>query len=170
MSYVLGSRIVVPEPSADELDAFFRDNASEWSEPDRIDFTQVYVVGRDEAAQARARELLGLVQGGADPDGLGDSFPGGRRFRGRRVVDLAERFGAAFVDGIDTQPEGTWTLRSSETGLHLVRIDRRTASRAPERDAVREAVRHDWEEAQRSAALQQATQELRGRWEVVVSP
>ncbi|MBC8069789.1 MAG: peptidyl-prolyl cis-trans isomerase [Deltaproteobacteria bacterium] len=170
MGYVLSSRIVVPEPTEDELRAAFHDNAAKWAQPDRVDFTQVYVTGRDDAARARAGELLGLLQGGADPDGLGDSFAGGRRFRGRRVEELAERFGAAFVEGIDAQPEGTWMLRRSEVGLHLVRIDRRSASRVPELDSVRDAVRHDWQELQRSAALQQATQELRSRWEVVVRP
>jgi peptidyl-prolyl cis-trans isomerase C len=170
MGYVLGARIIVPEPTEDELRAWFEDHASTWAEPVRIDFTQVYVAGHDEAAQARARELLALLQGGADPDGLGDTFAGGRRFRGRRVAELAERFGAAFVEGIDAQPEGTWLLRPSGLGLHLVRIDRRTTSRQPALDAVRDAVRHDWQEAQHAAALQQATQELRRRWEVVTSP
>lgn len=170
MSYVLGSRLVAPEPTEDELRAAFEADAGKWAQPDRIDFTQVYVDGRDEPALARARELLGLLQGGADPDGLGDTFAGGRRFRGRRIAELAERFGAEFVDGIDAQPEGTWALRRSGAGLHLVRVDRRTTARAAELDAVRDTVRHDWQEAWRAAALQQATQELRGRWEIVVSP
>lgn len=170
MAYVLGARIVVPEPTEDELRAWFEDHASTWAEPDRVDFTQVYVAGDDAAAQARAGELLGLLQGGADPDGLGDTFAGGRRFRGRRLVELAERFGPAFVEGIDAQPEDTWMVRPSALGLHLVRIDRRTASRQPALDAVRDAVRHDWQEARHGAALQEATQALRRRWEVVVSP
>ena len=170
MGYVLGARIVVPEPTEDELRTWFDDHASKWAEPDRVDFTQVYVAGHDDAAGARAREFLGLLQGGADPDGLGDTFAGGRRFRGRRVAELAERFGAAFVDGLDAQPEGTWAQRRSGLGLHLVRVDRRTSPRQPALDAVRDAVRHDWQEAQHAAALQQATKELRGRWEVVVSP
>jgi hypothetical protein len=130
----------------------------------------VFVAGLDDAAEARARGLLRLLQDGADPDGLGDTFSGGRRFRGRRIAELAERFGDAFVEGIDTQPEGTWALRRSSTGLHLVRIDRRTSSQAPELDAVRDAVRHDWQEAHRAAAMQAAKQELRSRWEIVVSP
>jgi hypothetical protein len=170
MSYVLQSRIVAPEPTEDELRASFEEHPSKWAPPDRVDFTQVFVAGDGDAAEARARDLLRLLQDGADPDGLGDTFSGGRRFRGRRIAELAERFGEAFVEGIDTQLEGTWALRRSDAGLHLVRIDRRTSSQAPEFDAVRDAVRHDWQETHRAAAMQTAKQELRSRWEIVVSP
>jgi hypothetical protein len=170
MAYVLQSRIVTPEPTEDELRASFEEHASKWAQPDRVDFTQVFVAGLDDAAQARARDLLQLLQGGADPDGLGDTFSGGRRFRGRRLAELRERFGEPFVEGMDTQPEGTWALRRSEVGLHLVRIDRRTSSQTPEFTAVRDAVRHDWQQARRAAAMEQAKQELRHRWEIVVAP
>ncbi len=169
-AYVLESQIVVPEPTDDELRAMFDAEASRWAQPGRVDFTQVYVEGTDDAAQTRARELLRLLEGGADPDGLGDTFAGGRRFRGRRVAELAERFGDAFVDGIEDQPEASWALRRSSTGIHLVRIDRRSAATTPELDDVRDAVRHDWQEAWRKEALQRAEAELRNRWEIVVTP
>jgi len=170
MAYVLQSRIVTPEPTEDELRASFEANPAKWAQPDRVDFTQVFVAGKGEPSEARARELLQLVESGADPDGLGDTFAGGRRFRGRRITELAERFGDAFVEGIDTQPERTWVLRRSDAGLHLVRIDRRTSSQAPELEAVRDAVRHDWQETHRAVAMQQAKAELRSRWEIAVSP
>ncbi len=170
MAYVLQSRITVPAPTDAELRAWFRDHADEHARPERVDFTQVFVEGRDEAAEARARELLVLLQGGADPNGLGDTFSGGRRFRGRRTADLAERFGEEFVVGLPEQAAGTWALRRSRFGLHLVRIDRWTSSEAPGFEAVREEVRHDWEQAQRTAAMAEARQALRSRWEVRTSP
>jgi hypothetical protein len=170
MAYVLGTRVVVPEPTDDELRAAFEADRARWSMPDRLDFTQVFVSGTDEAAQTRARELLALLQSGADPNGLGDTFAGGRRFRGRRIDELAERFGDAFVVGIDTQPEDTWTLRRSSTGLHLVRIDRRIASATRELDAVRDEVRHDWQASAREQALRQEKETLRAHWEIVTSP
>ncbi len=170
MAYVLQSRIDTPEPTDDELRAAFDADPSKWAQPDRVDFTQVFVAGRGEDAEARARELLRLLQDGADPDGLGDTFPGGRRFRGRRIAELGERFGAAFVEGIDAQPEGAWALRPSDAGLHLVRIDRRSSSQAPAFEAVRDTVRHDWQEARRAEAMAQAKAELRERWEIVGAP
>ncbi|HWB77899.1 MAG TPA: peptidylprolyl isomerase [Nannocystaceae bacterium] len=170
MAYVLGERIVVPEPSDDDLRAAFAADPARWSIPDRIDLTQVFVAGTDEAAEARARELLALLHNGADPNGLGDTFSGGRRFRGRRIDELAERFGDAFVVGLATQPERSWVLRRSSTGLHLVRVDRRVASAAPELDTVRDEVRHDWQATAREQALRTEKEALRAHWEVVTTP
>jgi hypothetical protein len=166
MAYVLQSRIVTPEPTEDELRAAMDASASTQAQADRVDFTQVFVAGTDDAAQARANELLHQLQGGADPDGLGDTYAGGRRFRARRIADLAQRLGDAFVEGLDVQREGTWALRRSDEGFHLVRIDRRTAAQAPDLDTVR----HDWQQARRDEAMTQAKQELRSRWEIVVAP
>jgi len=170
MAYVLQSRIVIPEPDESELRAWFEAHPDRWAEPDRVDFTQVFVAGLDESAEAKSLELLGLLQGGADPDGLGDTFAGGRRFRGRRLAELSERFGEAFTAGMATQPVGSWALRRSNVGVHLVRIDRRSSGRTPGFETVRDAVRHDWDAAQRAIAMDEAKQQLRGRWEIVVDP
>jgi hypothetical protein len=170
MAYVLQSRIEIAEPDETELRAWFQAHADRYARPERVDFTHVFVDGRDEAAETEARELLRLLEGGADPNGLGDTFSGGRRFRGRRLVDLAERFGEAFAADMETQPPGTWIVRRSHFGLHLVRIDRWASSEATDFEAARDEVRHDWEQEQRTSAMERAKQELRERWEIVGSP
>jgi PPIC-type PPIASE domain len=170
MAYVLESRITIPEPDPAELRAWFEAHAERYARPERVDFTQVFVEGNDAAAETEARELLRLLEAGADPNGLGDTFAGGRRFRGRRLAELAERFGEAFIAGMETQPPGTWSLRRSGLGVHLVRVDRWVPGRAPSFDAVQGEVRHDWAEAQRASALLRAKQALRSRWELVGAP
>ncbi|MCA9655416.1 MAG: peptidyl-prolyl cis-trans isomerase [Myxococcales bacterium] len=170
MAYLLRSRIAAREPSEDELRQWYREHADRYLHPERVDFTQVFVDGTDEADEARARELLALLQSGADPDGLGDRFSGGRRFRGRKPADLAVRFGDAFVVGMESQAPDTWALRRSSQGLHLVRIDRWSTGEVPDFDALREQLRHDWEQDRLERELASAEQELRGRWEIVASP
>lgn len=170
MAYVLQSRISISTADEAELLAWFDEHAERYVRPERVDFTQVFVDGTDAAAEARARELLRLLQGGADPDGLGDTFSGGRRFRGRKPADLAARFGDAFTVGMEAQPPGTWALRRSTAGLHLVRIDRWSSGEPASFEAMREQVRHDWEQVQRDLAMDRATRELRERWEIVASP
>lgn len=170
MAYVLASSVVVPEPDDAALRAWFEAHADLYARPERVDLTLVFVEGDDEAAWARARALLGLLEGGADPSGLGDRFAGGRRLRGRRPVELAERFGDAFVQGLAEQAPGTWALRPSPLGLHLLRVDGWARGSALAFEAAREAVRHDWLEDQRARATAAARQELRARWEIVVSP
>jgi hypothetical protein len=167
MAYVLESRVKIPTPDDAELRAWFDAHADRFAQPERIDFTQVFVAGDDEA---RARETLRLLQEGADPNGLGDTFAGGRRFRGRKLADLRARFGDAFVAGLETQPERAWTLLPSPHGRHLVRVDRRAAARAPDFDTAREEVLHAWEDATRKEAIDRETRELRARWEVVIAP
>jgi len=170
MVYVLASRIVVPEPTEAELRAWYEAQAERYAKPERVDLTLVFVEGRDDAAEARARELLRVLEGGADPNGLGDTFAGGRRLRGRRLVELSERFGEEFTAGLATQPPGTWSVRRSPFGLHLVRVDRWTSGDARDFEAARDEVRHDWAQDQRTRALAEAKQALRQGWEIVVSP
>lgn len=170
MAYVLGARAPAAAPSdaelEAELEAWFEEHRERYATPDRVDFTQVFIDGKGDEAEARARSLLALLRGGADPDGLGDRFSGGRRFRGRKLADLAVRFGDAFIEGLEDQDVGTWALRRSVEGTHLVRVDRWTAGAPPRYEALREQVRHDWDRAQREEALRRATAELRAAWEV----
>ncbi len=170
MHYVLQSRVNVPTPDDAELRAWFEANAERFARPERVDFTQVFVAGDDPDADARATELLRVLQGGADPNGLGDTFAGGRRFRARRLEDVRARFGDAFAEGVATQPEQAWTLLPSPHGKHIVRVDRRTSASTAEFESAREEVLHAWQEAARNDALEREKEALRSRWEVVIEP
>lgn len=167
MAFVLDARVQVPEPNDQQLRAFFDAHRDRWSEDELLDFTQVFVEGTDEAARARALEILERVRAGASPAGLGDTFPGGRRYRRRRVADLAGTFGDGFTAGLDAQPLGSWELRTSRFGLHLVRVDARSAASAAAFDEVRDQVREAWTDEARRAAVDRAVDALRARWEIV---
>lgn len=168
MAYVLEQSIVLTTPDDAQLRAWFEARAETFATPDRVDFTQVFVRGRDAAAETRAVELLQQLDGGATPDGMGDTYSGGRKFRGRKLADLSERFGAAFAAGLRLQDTKTWSLLQSDDGLHLVRVDRWHMGDAPSFVAVRDEVRRDWEQAQRDDAREQAIAALRESWEVVL--
>lgn len=166
MGAVLQAQLLVPEPEEAELRAWFEEHVDRYAVADRIDFSHVFVDGADAAAQRRATGLLAQLEAGASPARLGDRFAGGRRYRGRALDDLARSFGDDFAAGLAEQPAGTWALRRSRHGLHLVRVDRREAGATPDFEAARLAVRSDWEEAQRLAAFGDAVAELRGRWRI----
>ncbi|MBA3393203.1 MAG: peptidyl-prolyl cis-trans isomerase, partial [Deltaproteobacteria bacterium] len=144
MSYVLEQAAIVPEPTEAELRAWFDANRELWGAPDRIDFTHVYVAGTDASATARIDELATALAAGASPDAMGDRFSGGRRYRGRKLADLAQAFGDEFVAGLATQPPATWARRRSRHGLHLVRVDRAEAGRAADFASARLDVRRAW--------------------------
>lgn len=169
MAYVLESEAVVPSPSEAELRAYFDEHAAEWSEEALIDFTHVFVEGDGEATRARAEELLAQLRAGASPNGLGDTFSGGRRYRRRRVGQLAESFGEDFARALDGQAEGAWAIVTSRFGLHVARVDARSAARDADFERARQDVIHAWTAAQREAERARALARLRARWEITTS-
>lgn len=167
MTFVLEQAIIVAEPTDAELQAWFDSRRDQWSQPARIDFSHVFVAGTDAAATARIGELETALATGAVAERLGDLFPGGRRYRGRKLADLALAFGDEFVDGLGVQPVGTWQRRTSRHGMHLVRVDRVEAGRAADLMTARLDVRKSWLEHRRATELGLAMQRLRARWEIV---
>ncbi|MBI2388723.1 MAG: peptidyl-prolyl cis-trans isomerase [Deltaproteobacteria bacterium] len=172
MAFVLSSAVVVPEPTEAELRAWFAARISQWATPPLLDFTQVFVKGGDAAARDRAAGLLAELKSkdAPDPAGLGDVFSGGRRYRRRTIAELSDAFGPEFVRGLAEQPEGSWELRSSRFGLHLVRVDKRTPGGEPTFEAVRDRVRLDRDKSMRDTLGAAALQDLRRRFRIEGAP
>jgi peptidyl-prolyl cis-trans isomerase C len=165
MGFVVDAQLVVPEPSDDELRAYFDAHADRWSKEARIDFTHVFAsAGPD--ARSRIDALLPKLQSGVDPNGLGDTFTGGRRYRSRKLDDLATQFGATFVEALDAQPVNTWAVRTSRFGVHAVRVDARTTAGGADFAAARLDVRHALLEERRQEAFDAAVDVLVKRWRV----
>jgi peptidyl-prolyl cis-trans isomerase C len=155
------------EPSETELRAYFDAHAERWAEDARIDFEQVFVSGETEDAAAHAEALRADLTRGVSPVGLGDTFSGGRRYRGRRVADLAEQFGEDFANGVDAEPAGVWQVHPSRFGLHVVRVERRSAASAADFERARLDVERDLMEEEEERASEHALEALRRRWEIV---
>lgn len=170
MAHVLSSSVALEPPSEAELRAYFEETPRRWDDVSRVDFTHVFVQGRGEASEERARALQELLVGGASPAGLGDRFSGGRRYRGRTIDDLSSSFGPEFVEGMAEDPIGTWVVRPSRVGFHVVRLDSRSAEHESTFEEVALRVQSDWELEQEDAALDAAEARLMARWEIVREP
>lgn len=166
MSFLLEQALILPSPTDRDLQTWFDAHADRWAKPALVDFTQVFVQGDDTKADERAHALLGQLEKGADPGGMGDTFSGGRRYRRRNIADLAESFGADFTQGLAEQKEGTWALRRSRFGFHAVRIDKRTPAEKPALSDVRAEVEEDFKRAKRNEKLAEAIAALRKAWTV----
>jgi parvulin-like peptidyl-prolyl isomerase len=94
-------------------------------------------------------------------------FPGGRRFRLRRVAQLEESFGPELARTVAALEVGAWARTSSRFGVHLVRVDRRTTARAPSFEDARADVHDALVREARDAAVADAVAALRTRWEIV---
>jgi hypothetical protein len=167
MAFLVDAEVAIPAPGEDELRAYFEAHAAEWDEEVRVDFTQVFVAGDDESARARAEDVLDQLRGGASPNGLGDTFSGGRRYRRRTLADLEATFGADFVAGLAEQPVGSWALRRSSFGHHLVRLDALAPARAADFEHARDEVMEAWTEERRATERARGMEALRERWRVV---
>lgn len=166
MARILEQSVTVPEPTEAEITAFFEERRDRFSTEALVDFTQVFVEGRDDAALARANELLAALKAGADPAKMGDTFQGGRRYRRRKLADLASAFGDEFVEGLGDQPEQTWERRASKLGFHLVRVDKKTAGEDATLESARLDVVKAWKDARRAEGVARAMAALRSEWSI----
>jgi hypothetical protein len=166
MGKLLQLPLVTRDPTAAELDDWFAKNRERFFRPVLVDFVHVFLEGSDGGQSQRANDLLDRLRAGADPAGLGDRFSGGRHYRGRRLTDLAETFGDEFVRGLEDAPLGTWSLRRSRFGLHLLRVEARTPPERPGLDAVRAEARRQWQDGERARLFAERLAELRRRHRV----
>ncbi len=157
----------IAEPTDDELRTWFDAHLDRYGEEARFDFVHVFVAGLDDAARARADALLVDLRAGTSAIGLGDTYPGGRHYRGRDLADLTTAFSGDFTDGFADARDGDWTLRTSTRGFHLVRIDARTAASPADFERARVDVEHDLLEERRRDRSRRAIESLRERWDVV---
>jgi hypothetical protein len=163
MQRVLEGQIVLPKATEAELRAFFAANEARWAKSELFDFTNVFVADSD---QKRAGELLAQLSGGADPSGMGDTFSGGRKYRRRATEDLSEAFGAEFVAGFAEQKPGTWAIRRSRHGLHVIRIDAKTPAAPASFEATRGEIELAFDEKRKNERLGAAVAELRKKYAV----
>jgi hypothetical protein len=170
MAFVLSSQAAIPEPGEAELRELFSAEPERFATEELVDFVHVFVRSEGGAERVRASELLRLLEGGASPNGLGDTFSGGRYYRRRRIQDLAQTFGDDFVRGLELQELGKWVMRPSRFGLHLLRIEQRTPAAQPDFESVRLRVRDRWRERETERAVAGRIAELRAKWEIIREP
>ena len=125
----------------------------------------------DKLSHDAARLLEGLRQAGTDPDTLGDASLLDHRFEAVPASLVAEQFGDQFAAALGELPIGQWRGPVASTyGTHLVLVDDRTDSRVPALEEVRDVVRRDWANAQRTEASEKYYQALLRRYTVTVEP
>ena len=160
------SLATVPEPSEDELRAYFDDHGERYTRPERYDIVHVFAPSREPDAQARVRAHLEAIEAGADPLELGPRFAKGRRFRLRTEANLVSVFGERFAAAVRAAEPESWTVVESRHGWHAVfvaTVHPPTSARFAE---VRERVRTDWERAKRQSDVHQQVLRLREAYEV----
>jgi hypothetical protein len=167
--------VAAREPTEAQLTEYFDKHRAEYSGPPRVAFRQVFLDSQRRGARAAddaARILQQLRAEGerADVDGLGDS-----RLLPTRVVDaspdeVSAQFGARFVTALTELPVGRWKGPvGSGLGLHLVYVESWRESTAPTLSEVRDAVRRDWDQAERRLARDKYYERLLSRYTITIA-
>jgi hypothetical protein len=158
-------------PTEAELEAWFEANRERFVAPPRVSFRQVMVPseGDDAAIAARVSAMQAALANGAPPESVGRSTLLPLSSKDLPLDRVAAEFGAAFARALADLPEGRWEGPvPSAYGLHLVRIDARTAAVLPPLVEVRAVVQREWENERRVRARDERLQALRQRYEVIM--
>ena len=157
-------------PSETEMEEYYARHADRYRRPGRTTFDHVFRSGdtrTDPAGDAAA--LLGDLRAGDDGGWrrLGDPFMLARTYAERTDLEIAGLLGRGFADAVSELPAGDWNGPVESTyGMHLVRVNGRTASRAPALAEVRDRVLADLREERRRERSLAAYQALRDDYEV----
>ncbi len=181
MSFLIEDTAVADAVAEADLRQYFDENAERYGEPGRFTLRHVYVSpdrrGSDEEAASAASDILEQLRAeGTDaaPENtlwrrLGDPFMLRREYGRRTAEDLAELFGGAFVDGLETLPIGEWAGPvESAYGYHVVRLSVRTEAQPAMFEDVRRRVLDDAQRDARDAANRAAHESLRERYRVII--
>ena len=142
------------EPATDaQLAEFFEADVERYRVPARFTFSHIYF-SPDRRETARADAAAALPEVTEDNwRTIGDPFMLRRTYAHVTVGDIRKDFGTAFSEALPRLEGDGWVGPvESGYGFHLVRIDRRTASRLPDFAEVRERVAVDYDSKRRSDA------------------
>jgi len=174
MEFISNDLTSLAEPDDVQLQAYLDSHPDKFAIPGRISYSQVYLNAdqHGEALFADAEKLLAELSKSAvdiDISMAGDSFMGGYTFNDETDFSVARIFGKAFALELFKLPVGEWSGPvESGYGLHLVRVDSRTDSRAPSLGQVRDKVRGEWLSEQQRKNNDLLYAEFKKRYEIII--
>ena len=159
------------EPTDEDLLAYMKKHPDSYAVDPQMAFRQVYInaAKRGKNAEADARQVLTQLNGGADPDSVGDAFLLEPETRLSPLWDIRKQFGEEFSRSLLALKPGRWEgpVRSGY-GLHLVFVKKRVGGRMPELKEVREMVKRDLAAERQKELKDAAYAKIRERYTVEI--
>jgi hypothetical protein len=159
---------VFPKATEQELRDFFDPNRSRFAVPATYDFDQVFLSRTHDDAQPQARQLLAELRAGASPDGLGDWFPRGTRFRSETTNDVAQLLGDEAARSIAGYAVGEWNLAQGPQGFHAIRVTAVDRGQ-PEFDQLRQTIAMAYDAQRREDAARAYARDVTKQYRFVES-
>ena len=174
MEFVSEGLAAPAEPSEADLQAYLTAHAAQFSTEPRFSFRQVFLNPQQRGANlARDAErlLAGLNQAGGEARfaDSGDSIPLDPVFDKTSSRAVGSLFGEKFAAALDQLAPGRWQGPvESGYGVHLVLLSARNEGGPARLEAVREAVRREWMQAQQREASGKFRQTLLSKYQVII--
>ena len=160
------------DASDDVLSDFLKRDPDRFRDEAQITFRQVYLdPDRRPDLENDATRLLSRLNGGSDPEALGDRTLVPRNYQLAPQSVIARDFGDAFAREVASLPAGEWSGPVySPFGAHLVKIDARIDDRLPVLAEIRDEVLREYLAEKRGQQKNLAYEKLREGYEVTVEP
>jgi peptidyl-prolyl cis-trans isomerase C len=172
MRLALGRLEPGTQPGPAEVAAYYARHADEFTTPETVRLTHVYVRAGADAGPAAARLLAALRRervSPADAPARGAPFIAGAEIGPATPAEVTATFGPGFAAALDGVRVGEWggPLRSTY-GLHLVWVHERTPGGPPPLDVVRSRVRQRLLAERREALRRERLRALRASYQITV--
>ena len=162
MQLLIFDQIRVPEPTEDQLRAWFTDNHARFDEQERVGF---YLTPPTDQMTAR-QQLDDILQQHESVELQNQT----RAILGRPVESMAASFGEGFRDALLAMPQGKWNVVQSKDGWHVVRLDSRRPGALASFESVRDEAAKIWHTEETRKLAWEAVKRLKASYQVRYEP
>lgn len=174
MKFIFSDITEQTKPTEEELSIYLKKHSEKFSIPGRITFEHIYFNSdkRGKQTENDANELLVELRksdSNVDVQSAGDRFMYGYQFEQMSDTQIISMFGNPFYKTLSSQAIGSWKGPvSSAYGLHLVRVDNKTASIDPKLETVYDKVYTEWLFEKRTEMNKAFYEKLREQYNIVI--
>jgi len=159
MQLLIFDQIRVPQPTEEQLRAWFAENHARFDEPERVSF----YITPPATDQATADRVLEDIVQQHESEELQQQT---RAILARPVASLAASFGESFRDALLMMPQGQWKVLRSKDGWHVVRLDSRRQGSLASLDQVRDEAARIWHTDETRKLAWEAVKRLKTSYQV----
>jgi peptidyl-prolyl cis-trans isomerase C len=175
MEFLTDDLSALAEPTAEQLKAWFANNAGRFVTPELVSFRHLYFSPdqRGEKTRDEAAALLVKLVAAGSPEAAdaADSFIDKDIYAEHSKEQVASIFGGKFARSLFELTAGVWHGPiESGVGWHLVFVESVVPGRAASFEEVETSVRSGWIEEQRGRIKQKLFEDMAARYEIVLPP
>lgn len=156
------------DPTDADLLAYLKAHPAAFVRPAVVGFDQIFFDPASSSPEAVGTAKAVLARG-ANTEAIGQASMLPRHVDNSSLDLVARDFGDNFAKQVGTAPVGKWVgPLASEFGVHLIRVNSRTAPSLPPLDRVRAAVAREWENDRRERSSRAEYRRLRADYDVII--